>query len=423
MKNLSRQIVDMEVLPGLRLLVLPTSVNKVVSLAGGFWGGRSSVPGQNILVASAAAELAQTGTKKRSRDEISDFLMESGASLSLSASATVTRINASFINKDLEGVTKLLTDVLSSPTFPGKEVSSYKSRTLNQIREMEESTGELAKIGLLRAIYPPGHPNYAETPDELSKNAKKIGRSDLCHFAKKLYGAGNMHLSLVGDIDPDVLSDCIKKNMNGLQRVKAPDTLKLEEKPAESVDVQKEVRNKASVDVAMGQAVHIKRDDPDYYPLLVGIAILGADFSARLMATVRDKMGLTYGIYAGLSGPMEGIDRYFGVRASFAPENYKRGVEATLNEINNVLARGVTAEELRFRKENMLGRFVVGMSDTQGLAGMLSMLAEEKLPLSFVEEYPNIISSITLDRVNNAMHKYIDSRKLAVSSAGTFPKS
>ena len=51
----------------------------------------------------------------------------------------------------------------------------------------------------------------------------------------------------------------------------------------------------------LGQATGLRYRDPDALPLRVGTAVLGHGFTGRLMGTVRDREGLTYGIGAGLS--------------------------------------------------------------------------------------------------------------------------
>jgi len=58
--------------------------------------------------------------------------------------------------------------------------------------------------------------------------------------------------------------------------------------------------DKTSVSVILGQASSLKYSDP-ITTLAMGTAILGSGFTGRLMANVRDKEGLTYGIGSMLS--------------------------------------------------------------------------------------------------------------------------
>ena len=83
--------------------------------------------------------------------------------------------------------------------------------------------------------------------------------------------------------------------------------------------------DKTSVSVVLGQATRLRFSDPDSLALRLGTRIFGSGFAGRLMANVRDKEGLTYGIGASLSGDpfTDGGSR---VRAAFAPALLDEGL-------------------------------------------------------------------------------------------------
>src|SRR5205823_6258693 len=131
-----------------------------------------------------------------------------------------------------------------------------------------------------------------------------------------------------------------------------------------------ELKKKPSVTVILGQATGLRYRDPDALPLRIGTAILGSGFTGRLMSTVRDRDGLTYGIGASI-GEDSLVDGQFAINATFAPQLLERGLGVTRAELAKWQGEGVTAKELADRKENLIGSFQVGLSNSNGLAGAL----------------------------------------------------
>ena len=87
-------------------------------------------------------------------------------------------------------------------------------------------------------------------------------------------------------------------------------------------------------------------------------SVLGTGFTGRLMSSVRDKEGLTYGIGASISDDTYN-DGAFGISASFAPQLLDKGLASTQRELRKWWRDGVRAEELAERKQSP-GRHVSG---------------------------------------------------------------
>ena len=75
----------------------------------------------------------------------------------------------------------------------------------------------------------------------------------------------------------------------------------------------------------------------------------------------------------------------------------------------------MTEEELKSKKTTITGMYQVGLDTTSGLATRILTTVERGKKLSFMDEYPDIITAITLDQVNKAIHTYCDRRKRILS--------
>lgn len=139
------------------------------------------------------------------------------------------------------------------------------------------------------------------------------------------------------------------------------------------------------------------------------------------MKQVRDKEGLTYGIYAGLSRDTFG-DGDWEVTATFAPSLLAKGIASAQKVVDEFLANGVTAEELAAKKTNMVGKHQVTLTTTSGLARALMTTVQRGLPVSFLDEFPAKVEAITLDEVNTAIKQRLKPDQFVLVEAGTVPE-
>ena len=63
--------------------------------------------------------------------------------------------------------------------------------------------------------------------------------------------------------------------------------------------------------------------------------------------------------------------------------------------------------------------YQVGLDTTAGLATRILTTVERGKELSFMDEYPHIISTLTLDQVNDAIRAYCDPERRITVVAGT----
>jgi zinc protease len=178
--------------------------------------------------------------------------------------------------------------------------------------------------------------------------------------------------------------------------------------------------DKPSLDVRWGITTGITRTDPDYLPLAIGTSVLGGSFSARLMSTVRDEEGLTYGIHAYTDGDRL-TDGFWQIQATFAPGLLAKGITSTEHELEKWVEEGITKEELEIQKDMQSGVFKVALSTSDGMAGQLLAFLERGYGPERMDEHPQLVRAVKLDEVNDAIRKYIKLDDIVVVKAGTPP--
>ena len=149
-------------------------------------------------------------------------------------------------------------------------------------------------------------------------------------------------------------------------------------------------------------------------------AILGSGFTGRLMANVRDKEGLTYGIGSSVSNDTF-ADGEWKISATFAPALLDRGIASAKRQLTEWYNNGVTADELARRKDNLVGSWQVGLATTEGLTQTLLTTLHRGKDISWIDQYPNVVRSLTVEQVNGVIKKHLHPDEMFVIKAGTVP--
>jgi zinc protease len=177
------------------------------------------------------------------------------------------------------------------------------------------------------------------------------------------------------------------------------------------------VRNETAP-VAVFGSVGPMRADPDYIPAFVANYILGGgSFSARLMDEVRDKRGLTYGIYTQVNDLRSASITVGQVQSE--KTKIQTAIDVTKAEMVKFAKDGATAKELAEAKTYLTGSFPLALDSDAKIARALNGYQRSGLGADYVVKRNGLIQAATLAQVNAAAKKYFDPANLVVVIAGT----
>ena len=87
-------------------------------------------------------------------------------------------------------------------------------------------------------------------------------------------------------------------------------------------------------------------------------------------------------------------------------------------ELDRLLAKGVTASEVKNAKQGYLQQRQVGRSSDQAIASMLSSQLFEGRTMAREEELEKQIADLTPEAISTALKKHIDPKRLVIVTAG-----
>jgi predicted Zn-dependent peptidase len=403
-----------------RLLLLRTPVQGVVSWTGSFLSAPDFASGEE-LIQELTVSLLDKGTKRRDRFAIAEALENRGAKLSFSSEELWVGFRGQALREDVPEVMAALAEQLREPLLDPAEFAKAQAQLAARYQRSLENTGAQASGALRRLIYGNGHPNYAPPTQQSLERLASTTVDDVRDYHARHFGSDELILAVVGDLDPDALTEALREGLGDWpEHTAATDYESVARERDPGVD-EVPMPEKPNVDVRLGQAIPIRRDHDDYLALYLGIFLLGGNFSARLMHTVRDEMGLTYGIRARLQDIHTRYEGHLQVNVTLSQDALEQGEAATRSVIATLLDEGATADEVAANQTTLTGSFTVGLATTRGLALALHRNARRGFDVAYLDAFPERVEALTPEQVNTALRRYVQPDAFHRVRAGTLP--
>ena len=409
-----------EKIAGVDVIAYKTEVENVVTFRGSLPAGDAFAPKENVAIPTLVGEMLDKGTTKQDKFSIAQKLDDIGAKIDFSVGGVMTEFSGKCLRKDLPVVISLLAEQLRTPAFSAEEFAKLKKQIAGDLQRAMENTGYRAHQAFSETVFPVGHPNYTPPTKEFIAAIEAAKIEDVKAFHAAFYGPAQATLVTVGDIDIDALKAEVAKAFEGWTGGKPRPEFPEVSVAAEPREQTIAMADKPNVTVMMGQTTGMKYSEPDALALRVGTAALGSGFTGRLMANVRDKEGLTYGIGAGLADDAF-ADGAWQITANFAPDLLDKGMASTQRQLDAWYSEGVTAAELERVKSNLTGTFKVGLATTDGLSNALLNAIHRGYDVTWLDEYPKRIAALSLQEVNSAIKKHLHPDKMTLIKAGDVP--
>jgi len=176
---------------------------------------------------------------------------------------------------------------------------------------------------------------------------------------------------------------------------------------------------KKQVDVKMGFA-WVAKSDPNYDALDVLNDILGGStLTSRLGVTIRDKMGLTYGITTKTRTREKGGIWFLSAKTE--PEHVQKLIQESLKIIDDVRQHGITEEELR-KTQSFDLRILPMIVETPGdILNLVTDMVRYNQPLNYFDTYYDRIMRLKVEQINRLARNYLHTKNYVLTVAGDVP--
>ena len=306
----------------------------------------------------------------------------------------------------------LFTQVIGAPTFPEDSLARIKNQMLSGFEFQKQNPGKLAGLELFEKLY--GQHPYAHSSEGDAKSIPGISVAQLRAFHQKAYAAGNVVIAMVGDLSRAEAEAIANQVSKALPQGPALPKLPEPEAPKPGLSHIEFPSNQTHLMLAQ---LGIDRNDPDYAALYLGNQILGGGgFGTRLMEEVREKRGLTYGIYSGFT-PMQ-VAGPFMINVQTRAELSEATLELVRALVRDFVAQGPSQEELKQVKRELAGSFPLTTASNADIVGQPAAIGFYDLPSTQLEDFMNQVQQLSVAQVREAMARHLDADAFVVVSSG-----
>ena len=401
---------------GLRVLLLPDSSLPSVTLSGFIAAGNARDPQGKEGLADLTAESLMNGSQQRSALQLAQLLEDRGAELEFESIREGVLVEGDSLSTDFPLLLQVLAEVLQQATFPDDELDRSRQQAIAQLRIALDDPDYLAQRTLQQTLYPANHP-FHPFPSEAS--LKAIRRQDLADFYRTHYRPQSTTLVVMGDFQLDQAKSLIQAQFGAWSAAESVPTIAAPPpvSPPQTTRQQYAALPGKFQSVTYLGTPGISRQDPRYYAAYVLNHILGGDtLASRLGMQVRDRKGLTYGIYsyfnAGLTpGP-------FQIEMQTAPENVSTAIAETLTLLKQLRDRGVTEAEVAQAKRSITNYYPVSLADPQRQARHLLLNQIYGLDRDEIHQFPAKIAAVTQAEIEQVAQDFIDPNRFAIVTVG-----
>jgi hypothetical protein len=165
--------------------------------------------------------------------------------------------------------------------------------------------------------------------------------------------------------------------------------------------------NAIQSEVSFQNLIEMKRNNSDYFSLLIANKILGGGPENRLEQQIRENKGYTYVARSSFGSSKYTKSRFRGY-TSTREEVTDSAVIEMLNEIKKIREVDVTEKELSDVKAKYFGDFVLATESPSTIASYTVSIETQNLDKDYYKNYLSNINSISVSDVKNASNKYFD---------------
>ncbi len=371
-------------------------------------------PADKSGVATLMGEMLDEGTPTHTGPEIATLIEDVGGSLEVGSSGGSLRV----LTPDTGLGLSLLFDCLIHPSFPAEELDRKRDQLLTVIAENERQPYTRARQLFYSLVY--GQHPYGRPSSGKKEVVEKLTHDDLKAFHAAAFAPDRTIVVVVGDFDSAELAKTVEKLTADWKKA-GPGQPDVPAPPKPEKRTVKIVSDKtaAQTHVFIGQ-LGIKRDDPDYYTLLVMDNVLGTGpgFTDRLSAHLRDRQGLAYTVTAQITGSAGDQPGTFTGYIGTFPDKFNVAREGFLSEIGQIRNEPPSAQEVEDAKKYLLGSLPFKLTTNSQVASQLLAAERFGLGFDFLEEYRKKVSAVTPAAVQAAARKHLHPDRLVVVAVG-----
>ncbi|GJL72135.1 MAG: peptidase M16 [Nitrosomonas sp.] len=399
---------------GVRVYFVENRELPILDISIDFGAGSSTDNANNSGRANMTRRLLSLGAGGLSEDQITKALADVGAQLGSHFDRDRAGLTLRTLSSDRERKQALdvFSRIIQFPVFPEDILERERARIIAGIKEAYTKPDYIAERTLMKMLYG-SHPYGLPGSGEIS-SLETLQREDLEKFYRTHYTAKNAVVAIMGDVNRIEASELAETLTEKLPEDEAMTSLAPVQLPTAET---KKIAHPASQSHIQLAYPGLRRQDPDYFPLLVGNYILGGGgFVSRLMEEIRQARGLAYSVYSYFAPFQEQGPFKIGLQTKKEQADEALGI--TRKVLMDFVVGGPTKKELIAAKQNIVGGFPLRLDSNKNILGYLAIIGFYNLPLTYLDDYIEAVEKVTVKQIKQAFQRRINPEGMVTVMVG-----
>jgi zinc protease len=386
------------------LLVKEERAVPLVALRAVWSGGLRAETDEEAGINMLLARLASKGTQKRGAEQVVREMEAMGGSLGGNSGRNSFGLRAELLSRHLDEGLDLFVEALSEPAFREEEVGRERTLQLDELHAREDNPAGVAFLLFAQTLYR-SHP-YRLDMLGTARSVAALTPERLAAYRAQRYPPAQAVLSVVGDVEPDRVSQLVRDRLARLPRRHAPRIAPPEEEPISAPRTAVRKLDKAQAHIVVGFP-GARLSDPLRWELEVLSAILSGQ-GGRLFLELRDKRSLAYSV---TSFSVEGVDPgYFAAYIGCGPAKVGEALEGIRRELLRCRETPPSPAELERARSHLIGTHAIGLQRNSARAAVYAFDECYGLGADASSRYAERIAAVSAADVLAAAQRVLDPR-------------
>ena len=319
---------------------------------------------------------------------------ELAASFDYGAYDDTVSVSAKFLTDTTDDAMALLRGAIVEPSFTQEAIDRVRKQVLSGIAS--DKTDPDAIVGQTFDAMAFGDHPYGSSRDGTEDSIAALTREDIVAAHKAALARDRVYVSAVGDINAEDLATLLDNLLGDLPATGAPMPETATYQLNGGVTV---VPFDTPQSVVLFGHPGLERHDDDFLAAYVLNEIFGGGgLESRLMRELREKRGLTYGVYSYLL-PKDHAELFLG-RVASANDRVAQAIEVLREQWAQMAESGITQAELDEAKTYLTGAYPLRFDGNGPIANILVGMQMDGLPTDYVANRNDLVNALTLDDMN-----------------------
>lgn len=376
----------------------PVMKMELVFRAGAFFEHKTGV-------AEVMASMLSEGTQSMSSAVLAETVEGLGATLFTRGGVDTVRVRLLTLTRFFGDLMPVLEAVVRQPAFHPQELSVYTENKVERLKIDLKKNEILAYRYLTETMFGAGHPYGRNTHPE---DYQAIVSEDLHRHHRAHITPHNCFILLsgsFGDQEIRALEQTLGAWPNGEAQTFAPP--QHEETPSTTTSRYHHIdgpqRHQAAIRI--GRKL-FPQTHPDFYGLYMLNTILGGYFGSRLMTEIRERKGLTYGIYSSVDS--FAADGCFYISTETATANTEKMIKAIHKEAQRLTTELIPDAELDMARNYLMGNLMTQIDGPFAAIDLIKSMKIEGLDEGAFDRLVGTVRSITPEVLRELARTYLN---------------